>query len=164
MRVYTQVTIGQLHLELQRPQEGLSAIEPELSALDEWRKADPKDVIAPLALGAALSLAGECHVLLGEFDQAVAIYAEAAKYLTPELADATPDIRVVYGRMAAGKARADAGLALASKGAERGAMLAAAKAKAQHAIKVLESIKDDGDSGREATFALEAVRPILDAS
>jgi hypothetical protein len=43
-------------------------------------------------------------------------------------------------------------------------MLAAAKAKAQHAIKVLESITDDGDNGREATFALEAVRPVLTAT
>jgi tetratricopeptide (TPR) repeat protein len=164
MRVYTRVTIGQLHLELGRAREALSEIEPEIAQLDGWRKADPEDVIAPIALGATLSLLGESRVRLGEFDAALSTYAEAMQYLKPELGEASADVRIIYGRMLAGLAQAEAGLAMTAQGTDRASRVAASRETAQRAVKILESIANDGDNGREASEVLAAVRPILAAS
>jgi hypothetical protein len=86
------------------------------------------------------------------------------QYLKPELGEASADVRIIYGRMLAGLAQAEAGLAMTAQGTDRASRVAASRETAQRAVKILESIANDGDNGREASEVLAAVRPILAAS
>jgi eukaryotic-like serine/threonine-protein kinase len=161
MRVYTRVTLGQLNVLLQQPREALRELEPEVATLDRLRRADPDDVVAPIALGATHNLIGECRLQLGEFDAAQAEFAIATRYLPPDLAESVADLRVLYGQLLAGQARADAGIAAALQGPARTAGMNGARELARRAIAVLEPLTKDGDNGREATRLVEAARGVL---
>ena len=164
MRVYTRVTLGQLHVLLQQPREALRELEPEVATLDRLRRADPDDVVAPIALGATHNLVGECRLQLGEFEAAQAQFAMASRYLPPELAESVADLRVIYGQLLAGQAQADAGIAAALQDDARTSGMNAARQLARRAIAVLEPLTIDGDNSREATRLVEAARGVLSSS
>ena len=164
MRVYARVTIAELYLRLGQPREALRELEPEIATLDRWRKADPDDVVAPLALGAAHNLVGESRLQLGEFAAAQAQFAAAARFLTAELAESQADLRVIYGQLLAGQAQAAAGIAGTRQGAARVSLLNEARALAQRAIAVLEPIATDGQNSRRAKLLLQSARAVLESA
>jgi len=161
MRVYTRVMIAQLHVLLRQPREALRELEPEIATLDRWRIADPNDVVAPIALGAAQNLLGESRLQLGDFAAARAEFAAASELLPPSLAEASADVRVIYGQLLAGQAQAAAGMAQTRSGPARAALLNEARVLAQRAIAILEPIATDGDNGRQASLLLQAARTVL---
>ena len=165
MRAYAQVTIGQLNVILLQPDAAVRVLEPEIPRLDGWRKADPADVVAPIAVGAAQNLLGEARTQLGQYDAALAHFAVAEKYLTPDLENAIGDLRVLYGQMLAGQAQAQAGASLQRADAEtRSAGLAKATDLASRAVVVLKPLAEKGGNMLEARRLMAIARSVLESA
>jgi non-specific serine/threonine protein kinase/serine/threonine-protein kinase len=160
-RSYARLTVGEMLIRVGRAREGLQYIEAELEVFDRARRADPADVLATIAQGAALNVAGEGLLRLGEYAAAERRFVEAGRYLGPELASAAGELRVIYAQMLAGRARALAGEAESLTGVARVARRGQAEELARRASSLLSPLATGGNVALESRRLLEDLSSVL---